>query len=250
MHLFTRLPISVSGPLPVIPDADITYLTGYEPDSYDHWVFDSGSANSLVGLNRQRPLTAQAPGAIVYSDRYLTLSSAVGNGLMSGLEDVAQAKYTMCAVVREPAPQGTGVKTIFGTYAAANNQTVLSVASPNRKAYVNYSGLPQAAMEPVVAAGTWYFVATSLDFGPGTSSAHSLKSMVGGSSPVSLAGTGAHTPSGLKLTLGNGWYGAGAAGTLQFAEFILYDRALSAAELQAVYVRSKGRMAASGITVT
>lgn len=256
MSLFTRLPISVADPsLPVIDSADIDALgVSYELDSYDHWVFNTGDVAGLVGLNKQRVLTPQAAVA-AYASNYLSLSSLAGNALLSDLDDVALGKYTLCTIVREPAPQATGIKPIYGTVTAApvaNNLTFLSGSNagstPARKVFASYSGLTNSLdTNAALAADAWYFVATSVDFKDDTS--HTMRTLVGGATPLEAAGNSAHFPSGRKWALGNGWYSAAIGGAFNFAEFILYNRALSTAELQAVYGRSKARMAGQGIAV-
>ncbi len=252
MSLFTRLPISVNDPsLPIIPSGDIDTLgVSYELDSYDHWVFNTGDVGGLVGLNKQRALTPQASVA-AYAATYLSLSTTMGNALLSDLDEVALGKYTLCTIVREPSPQPTGIKPLFGTVVAspaANNLTFLSGSGAARKVFASYSGFTSSLDTTAAIAGdVWYFVASSLDFK--ADSSHTMKTLVGGTAPLEAAGIGAHLASGRKWALGNGWYATGAAGTYQYAEFILYDRALTTDELQAVYARSKARMALQGITV-
>lgn len=254
MSLFTRLPIAVNDlSLPVIASADIEILgVNYELDSYEHWAFNTGDAGALIGLNKQRALTVQAAVA-AYASNYLSLSSVMGNALLSDLDDLASAKVTMCAIVREPSPQATGIKPLFGTVVAspaANNLTFLSGAGAARKTYASYSGFAASLdTTAVAAADAWYFVGTSLDFVASPGTGHTMKTLVGGTPVLEAAGNASHLASGRKWALGNGWYSSASAGNLHFAEFILYDRALSAAELQAVYQRSKARMALQGHVV-
>ena len=252
MSLFTRLPIAINDlSLPVIASADIEILgMDYELDSYDHWAFNTGDAGALVGLNKQRVLTPQASVA-AYGLNYLSLSTVSGNALLSDLDEAALGKYTLCTIVREPSPQPTDIKPLFGTVVAsplANNLTFLSGSGAARKVFTSYSGFTSSLDTMAAMAGdAWYFVATAVDF-KGDSS-HTMKTLVGGTTPLEVAGIGAHFASGRKWALGNGWYSSAVAGNLHFAEFILYDRALSAADLQAVYQRSKARMALQGLVV-
>jgi len=248
MPLFVMLPISVADPsLPVVPLADIDYMSDYDPTSYDHWIFRTGDAQSLTGLNKAKTLALQgdAPG---YGANYITLPSAAGDALLTDMQDNANATDTLCVVARFSAPANTGINVFAGNLNSTQGGAVFaSGAEPGRAAYITergaYSSTPLGA---TMTHDTWYFLAAARDF----SSAQVLRGLVGGAAGVeSNASAGAYAPADGPIGLGNVQFASNANNTIDVAEFIVYDRALSLPDLAAVYAASKQRMAAIGIPV-
>jgi hypothetical protein len=251
MNLFTRLPITLTSSIyPVIPESDIEYLTDFEVGSYDHWIFNRGSAVDLVGRKAGKALTPQSD-APTYGAGYLSLSNLAGKGLLSNLQETATGKYTVCAVVREPVAGSTALRVPFGTLdmtaGGTGGMPFMSGAANARKLYTAYTGLGASIdTGQAVPNASWLFIAASFDASVATKQ---LRTLIGGTAGNTQSPVAAYTASPRAVALGNGYYTGGVAGNLDFADFILFDRALSMADLQAVYVRRKAKLAVGGIAV-
>lgn len=243
MSLFSVLPITVNDPtLPVLQMADVNAFDGLEFSAFDHWIFDEGSAAGLTGKRNALALTPLGTSP-TYSSNYITMSTATGKGLASTLIDDGR-NWTGCAVVRTAS---SGTQLLFGTMGSSTGGSpFFSGADPNHKLFNTFRGMLSSDDTGQVAptGSYWYFVACSLD-----ADGKSVKTLVGGGAgDVSTSAT-SYVSSGNAIALGNGYYTTGSAANMDFAEFILFDRALNAADLTAIYNRSKARLAERGITV-
>jgi hypothetical protein len=251
MNLFTRLPISLASSLyPVIPEADIDYFTDYEPGAYAHWVFNKGGAAGLTDLKAGKVLVPQSD-APTYSANYLSMNGAVGKGLLTDLLEPAATKRTMFAVVREPNPAVTQVKVPFGTMdssAGTGGLPFLSGSGAARKLFTTYKAVTNSSDTlQLTPASSWLCLAVTLDFSGGTKQ---VRTLVGGGAGHEATSAVAFAASVRALALGNGFYATGHASPLDFAEFIVFEgRAMSLADMQAVYLRRKAKLAAGGIAV-
>lgn len=246
-NLITMLPFSVSNPaLPVIPEADIIRLNPWESDSYAHWLFGGDSGSLTDGVNgRALTVPGSAPS---YSSKHLTVAQNFGNGLRSGLMETATQRVTMACVVRDPGTI-TGIAIPFGTLDASHgiapfrNSAGSNIFLTARTVNNMNSGVTGLAM----TANSWLFIAMALDFSAATKDCTILR---GGSAAVTLSGTGTLVPQTAGgFALGASYYASSAVQNLDFAEAVLFDRTLSPAELGNLYIRSKNRMAARGLTV-
>lgn len=244
MTIFTRLPITVSNPnLAVIPTNNIKYLATNEYGAYEHWVFDRG-ATSLTGLVNSRALTVQGA-TPTYNSNNLSLSKSFGNGLISPKDE--SRNMTMCFVYKVSEVSGIN-NTLAGTrgnFGTAGSFMFGTVASGVSQLYSNQTPAFQAG-PLTVSNGTWVFAALSEDDSAGTMTDTVF---VGGGASSTLTGGTLKTVSTNKVALGNAYTTDANAGTQQFAEFIIFDRSLTVAEIADVYGRSKKRMAALGISV-
>jgi len=256
MSLFQRFGVNVPDPtLFVLANNEVDYLGAqFEIDSYDHWVFSKGNAEGLVGLNNGKLLTLQSSvpaDAPAFSPSFLTMSTASGKALLSDVvEDASLPAYTVCAIVREPTTI-SGIKPIFGTVVAspaANNLTFVAGSPPSRHFFASYSGATSSRDTGVVSTiGSWYFVATAVDY-TGTSKIE--RTLIGGSAGSQGSGAGPHLFSGRPIAMGNAYYATGVAGLMDVAEFIVYKRALTLDEMGDVALRRKSFQATLGNTVT
>lgn len=241
MTAFIKLPITVNDPsLPVIPAASVRRFSREdEASSFDHWIFDTGDAAGLTGRTSGTLLTPEGTGA-TYGANFVTINPATGNGLRSTLMDAR--KQTVCAVVRPNNSPAT-------LHIAGSRNTTAGSQLTFTSSLANLT----AAQTPVFgnslagpfSAGAWYFVALSESDALGTTT--QIIHASGGSAV--FTGGSLKTLTGAGIALGNSGASLTTGGTISAAEFILFDRALSAAELSAVYTRSKARMAERGITV-
>lgn len=241
MSLFTRINI-ISGDLsmPVIPTSDIDFLIPMESDAYEHWMFDSGAA-SLGGVVNGRALT---PGAIapVYGTNYISVNTTPTGALKTPKNDAAD--QTLCVVYRRPAISVT--RYLAGTLDSFTGSSLL--ASGTGLGILSGNQRPSAQITPIThpgVIGDWVFAAFSEKSHP-TSKDQVL--FMGGQ-PALTANVGVKALAARQVVLGNGSDGTIASSMLDFAEFIVFDKALTADELQEVYLRAKTRMASVGINV-
>ena len=254
MSILTRLPITVPSALPVIPQADIESFVSWEIDSYDHWIFDKGNSTGLTGLSQSKVLALQGS-APAYSSTHISLPGTSGNALLTDLTEVASQVDTIFMVLRLPATF-TGFHFPFGTLNTGSPLLggASFLASPGssypRGTFLTYRGtsLSSTTGPDIPAANQWYFLCVSRDFASATKS---FRILLGGQTLQTAAVTGTYTPAaGRLIALGNGYYATGGATALfDIAEFGIFNRALSDAELGNLYSRRKLAAAARGITV-
>lgn len=250
--LFTRLPFSVpDSSLPVIDSADIQLLVDYETESFDHWLFNNGSA-SLVGLKAATVLTPQTD-APTFSATNLILNNSYNKALLSEMDDAAEMCIAM-VIKRRADLVGGDMGVLSGTLGISSESPAYGGSlfeSVSHALYSNTRGIAQAG--PLVlpgSVGEWVFVAQSED------------GVLPSSNVLYVGGVGTSTASSStnkrvrlnKVALGCAYYNNSAVldvPNLEVAEFILFPRALSITELNGVYERSKIRLANtnSGITV-
>ncbi|KAF0804940.1 hypothetical protein A6D6_02704 [Alcanivorax xiamenensis] len=247
-NLFFQLPFAVpNSALPVIPSGDIEPLTPYEIGADDHWIFGD-SAASLTGQVSGRQLTAfgDAPS---FSSNYLTIPGGSGQGLESGIEEIATQADTICAVLRVTPNSVT--QPLFGGLAdgTANHGGGPFLDSVESKIWLTYRGTTISSTDTGDAPvpGQWFFLAVSRDF---TSGIKSARSLMGGSYVFETAGTGTYSPTVAprSIALGNPYLSANNA-PLDCAEFIVLPRSMDDGELQALYARRQAVMAARGIAI-
>lgn len=249
MTLFSRIPVvSPSKGLATISEADVDYLVDYEPTSYDHWIFSKGSAAGLVGVNAGRSLTPQSA-VPTYSANFLTIDGGIGKALLTDMTETADVTRTMCVVVRDPY-SGGAIRVPFGTLDSVNNtggSPFISGSTYPRPMYTTYRNITNSQNTGMtVDKALWLFLAVSIDFSGATKY---VRSLVGGQAGIEVTATTAYAASANKVAVGNGYYSGAAAGPMDFAEVITYAKALTLAELRAVYARRKARLAKLGVAV-
>lgn len=252
---FLRLPFSVpDGSLPVISASDVELYIPYEVESspYDHWIL-KGSSASLVGLKSGRVLTPQST-LPTYQPGYLNMTSEVGKALLTDMTDAAA--QTVVVILKRPVlPINSEVQILAGAIDTVGS----GAASTGSGIYVQ--GTTSASLTLNIRGGSGLLLTTA----PGAVGDWTMVAFGEQSDATSLAGTsyagGAATNkttswpgvakrvSTRKIAIGNGYYGSGVISALSIAEVLLYDRALSVAELDAVYARAKVRMASRGLTL-
>lgn len=247
--LFTMLPtISTKIPVATVAQADIEYLTDYDPSSYEHWIFDKGGAGGLVGRKAGKVLVPQsdAPG---YAAAYLSVSPAMGKGLLTDIVESANAEDTICAVVQD-SHAGAQLSWLWGNFATGSGGggAAFNVASPDRSLHGFYSPVAVSANSGLKIDSTkFYFVAISRSFSGPTKR---VRMYVGGLGSLDVTAATTYTSAARPTVIGNGYHSSTVATTAKnYAELAAYQRFMSTTDLQAVYLRAKARMAARGITV-
>lgn len=261
MSLFTILPISVDdATLPVIPAGDIEFFGEGELSAYAHWLL-GGSQTSLADIVNDRTLSLQSASyPPTYSQNYITHSLTTGRGLLSGLtEPATSGGYTLCRVQRIFAGVGTPCIT-SGTLGQTPNPVTGGSTwffpeeggGATRPVGLTYRG-PFSSLDTGmdITLGDWFFVATSFSYANWNSAQIKVLKGQAGSAATFQAGPSAtaYTPSASPIALGNAYYPGSTAGNIDTAEFLLFDSALTLAELSAIYERSKVRMARRGIAI-
>jgi hypothetical protein len=249
-----KLPFVVGGAgLGVIPAADMKpmFAPAPEVDAQAHWDL-GGSAASLVDILSGRQLTL-AGAAPTYDALGVKFANGGRNGLISDINDKA-SNFTYAAVIQlDPSatPGGSESGSMFfgtmqasgssdgnggGTYASIGS-TALSVQNNERNAGASQQF--SAVMTGVVAGTSWAFVLMSMA-ADGTRFIYQPYA----GTPFATASAITKTASTRKVSLGNGYYNsAGWQSGIKASEFIVWDRALTQAEAQAVFGRTKERMA-------
>lgn len=235
-------------------------LPNYEFESYGHWVFTS-SSESLVDKVNFRNLTLQS-GAVVqptYSDTGVTVSTAVGNALLSDLADTSSQNITMTAVVR---CNVTALSILLGNLVPSNNTSSsgLSAFVSTNKAYLTVkptaatgaatNGISSLTPSASINQTSNFFIGISVD--KSTKKGIIFVSQGNTESSIdSVYSSSTYASSANKLAIGNSVYSSSnvTSNTATFAEAVIFDKALTLTEIQAVANRAKSRMSSRGITV-
>lgn len=240
--LFTILPITVNDPsLSVIDWADTAPLVDYEVTAFDHWIFDNGPA-SLTGLKEGTVLTPQTT-APTYGADSIIISSDYQKGLLSTKADAAE--LTSIVVLKRPAQVTSGVHLLYGNMSATgfDGSCAFNGATDTLFGRVKPSSASASRALTNPAIGSYIFTALSEKVGIDTI-------LYVGGYAIATTPNAAKTLSAVNQGLGNLAYSTGlSAKTMEIAEYILFDTALTEAQLNAVYARSKARLLKRGITV-
>ena len=228
--------------LPSATLVDISQVREYENAATEHWIFDKGSAASLVGLKGASTLTKIGGVAESYNPKSVVLPGTLGNQLSTTIAD--QLTYTWCAVVRVPAQDNSAIgHSIFSTN-SANSGAFLGIqggASYDLWSRANYVGGTNQAYQNItdLTVGSWQFYAFAIDH----SGTNRLTRISLGTLSLDYAGGTQFVPSTtIKLSLGPTSIDNTTTG-LEFAEAILFAGvALTPTLITAVYQRSKARM--------
>jgi len=221
-----------------------------EAGAVDHFLF-GGSEASLVGLKGRSTLTAANPSSPpVYAPASLTLSAGGRNGLLSPM--LEPDAYTLCCVVKYTV-DALG-RMLFGTSQGGSgdgkgfallNDNLGSFSALMRP---NGNRTPISRTLLVDLLGSWVFVAFGVD-----AQGNRFRTFVGGVNPVELVNATQYARSDRVISLGNAHYESSAGVNYkaagEYAEFIQFQGYLDQPSLQAIYQRSKLRLAARGITV-
>jgi hypothetical protein len=248
MSAFFRLPIVATANLGTVPDQYVNLFENYERAAYEHWIFDRGSSDNLIGRVNNRLLTAQATEPN-YSAGYLTLPRVNGQALLTDRSDTATAVETLFAVVRASADLGSSSMQIMGSLGATTGSGIFfhSVAFPKVLRVTARDGMFSNALAGEASnADQWVFVAMARNFSGATKT---IKSLRGGGVIYNLSTATGYTPSAGNIALGNAYTAAAGAGSMDVAEFGIFTQALSDADLQSLYARRKRELGRLGISV-
>lgn len=243
MSLFTRLNVvNTDATLPVVSPNDVKYLSGLEESAYEHWMFNGGDANTLVGRVNGIPLTPQSA-LPVYSNNRLSISSVVGESLLTGLTGTEAASgggFTLFTVLKTPVARGGNPIQLFGNFGEGSG-VMLSV-----RGWTAEEGWELTVwgheVNINVQPSTWLFVGASIDAVGGNA-----RLLISPSQKVESTGNSFGLSG--EFALGNRAYDGGSVATLEIAEAGIIKTPYTLPELEELYVRSKARMASVGIPV-
>jgi hypothetical protein len=175
------------------------------------------------------------------------LSTAAGQktGLSTDIIDDGTAR-TIIVVARWS--NAAGGVFLFGDFDATAGIGA-SATSAGTVVGINARPTNDNSIATPITPGTWYFVALSLN--PGTARFDAINHLLNGALTFKTAASAYTAPSPSRaLGLGDNRYNNSAfALSGDFAEFIIFNSALSQAEMSAVYDRSKTRLSTRGITL-
>ena len=237
-------PAATSRSAPQISAADLTALDGYEVGAYGHWALgpDAASLTSLGSTGKTLTLQGDAPS---YAAAYADIEA--GDALLTSLADSISQSLTMCMVLRIPSAT-TGICMLAGNFenGLASGR---SLYRGGGSGYLTFNGdsIATATTTLQPSSDTWYFLAVSHDV---AATSNNIIVLGGGVAAQTFSDdiTGYATGP-TNIGLGDSSYNASGR-NIDVAEFVLFDSALSATALAAIYARSVTRAAARGITVT
>ena len=243
-----------AGQLPVVQTQDLIYIEKFEKDAYGHWLFGSDSS-SLIDKVNGRSLTLQVGATIppVYSANHVQLSNLKGNALISDLVDAAATNITAVFIAKAST---AGLHIIGGNLPHSS-----SITASGSGVFVG-SNKPYLNLKPLVASSTGMIsnvtsnqdidqtnnllIAISVNKTTKQCILYTQQNDIESIKTTAYAGTYETSPN--KISVGNGYYTAASGPTVSFVEAIIYDKALSVAELQAVATRAKLRQQKRGLT--
>tara|TARA_R110000796_G_scaffold181591_1_gene298185 strand:- start:418 stop:1170 length:753 start_codon:yes stop_codon:yes gene_type:complete len=250
MSFFTVLPIAVTDlSLPQLNSSDVSHVfpisSFIEEDAYGHWLFGVGESDFTASSGAV--LTKQSAGtAISFNGNYLTTRTAVGNALISDrLQTLAADEFTVCMLVRVPT---LGSITILaGDLGSTKGLSVYLSNAPLFALNGRQAGaILTSTVTPLV--DQWYFVSYKIT--------HSAT--IDGEKGVSIDGetfiindvvAGDYNARAQGISMANSDYDTGTDFNVDFAEYMIFNSALSDSELSGVYERALIRAAERGIAI-
>ncbi|HAV3501998.1 hypothetical protein QBR50_13695 [Acinetobacter baumannii] len=241
--------------LPKLSNVD-DLLPNLEYEAYGHWVFENSSA-SLVDKVNNRLLALQSGATVqpTYTESGVTISTAVGNALVSDLSDTSAQSVTLAAVVK---CNNTQLAILLGNLEPNSSKTSsgLSAFVSANKAYLTLK--PTAAGSGGIgsltpASGrnqtTNFFIAVSVN------KATKKGIIYVQQNSAELTNEAVYTAAVYESALNNFAVGNNAytgsnapANKATFAEAVIFNKALTLDEIKAVATRSKDRMKNRGIS--
>ncbi|ENR5171137.1 hypothetical protein ACYIW7_003556 [Acinetobacter baumannii] len=241
--------------LPKLSNVD-DLLPNLEYEAYGHWVFENTS-DSLTDKVNNRLLALQNGATVqpVYSESGVTISTAVGNALVSDLSDTSTQSVTETAVVK---CNNTQLAILLGNLVPSDSKTSSGLAgfASAGKGYLTLKsaaaagsgGISSLALASKHNQTTNFFIAISVD------KATKKGIIYVQQNSAELTNEAVYTAPVYESALNNFAFGNNAytgsnnpANTATFAEAIIFDKALTLDEIKAVATRSKNRMANRGI---
>ncbi|HCG3529697.1 TPA: hypothetical protein NJU05_003439 [Acinetobacter baumannii] len=239
--------------LPQLKDVS-DLIPQYENNAYGHWLF-GGGPSSLVDVVNGRILTLQNGATVqpVYGDKTITLSTAIGNALLTDLVDSSAQSMTLCSVVK---CSTTSLAILLGNLVPSSStlSSVLAAFASAGKGYLTVKpataggpgGISSLTPPSSIVQTSNFFIATSVDKNTKKGIIYLQQLGVESSNESSYTAV-SYESSANKIGIGNVAY-TGSSNTATYSEAIIFDNALTLAEIQNVALRSKDRMANRNIS--
>lgn len=234
--------------LPTLDGASLsTSGRSVEGDALAHYLL-GGSESSYVNLRATgynlTPFTGDptftSQGVVVDKDSSLDTGIQFGSG----------AEGTICVVFKQENTAGNDVMP-FGTLQSSAVQVVEGFAMFNDVSsqilYSNGRATTNAMAQRSLSPITPGFIFAALSVGNGKQITYCPNTS--GSAVDEFTAPGANLESGRNLAIGSYHYYSTLGAACEVAEIIVFDRALTATELAAVYSRSQQRMEQKGIYI-
>lgn len=253
MNTFFKLPVTASPRIGKIDPAKIVPLSGMlgvpEATSYDDWLFD----NNLTGAVNSRLLTPTANRYTVENEllKMNNLSSSLYMAMKSPLTTVATTGFTIAVVAKETGWVDGSFAFAGYQQAGVNGTASLSLSSVGIGGVVQGRGFENATRF-VTNSKNWFFAAASFSNETNVKRNLLVANIAAGIKTDTFVGTGAlANPSGTfnAVCVGPTYITSAQTVNFEFAEFIVFDRALSIDELKLVYLRTQKRMKIKNIDV-
>ena len=239
-----------TGTMYPVPVANLAQLKEYENDpAYpctEHWIFDKGGLAGLTGIKAGGLLT-DAGAAKTWNSYSVTIGGTLGSRLNTTYAD--RLTYSVCHVVKVPAIGGGGgigtslMSTREGATTGGVNFTIQGGTSLDMASRAIISGATsqQSANPTNFTVGEYRFFAFVVDH----TGAGRLRRMSLGNVHYDFTDSAAFTVAPAnKIGLGPTSNDVNTPAAIEHCEFILFnDIALTTAQIEAIYGRSKARIA-------
>lgn len=231
---------------PVVPASNIKPLYPGRPESaaIAHWLL-GGNTASLADLKTQQSLVPA--GAMPSFESNVAVIPNGINGLKTGVPDAAA--YTLALVFRLDSEAGGNGRVIGGTAGASSLDAKGVLAVQNVTNTVGVTPRPHGSATPFTseqlapALGQYVFAVVSV--GPQV-----VTTFIAGVGRVVRNLPSAIGISDRQIAVGNAYYTGGTFQTgMRLAEVIVFGEALTPAQVDALYQRSKQRGAERGVSV-
>ncbi|EKS9562829.1 hypothetical protein ACOIES_21680 [Klebsiella pneumoniae] len=252
-----KLPVMSNRDLPIISDDDLSFSTlTIEPDAWDHWELDA-SPMQLVGKTNNRSLTVQ--GAVTNNvgtvSMFLGGNSGGKNALVSGFAD-SHLQTQMAIIKFSTYDPSSTIPVLFGALTpsgagSAGSAAFLAVQTLRRVFTPRGTAVDEQPKSEIVDKWVMVVLAESSN---DTSRSSSLF-VSGTSTPyyreISDNANGKILAP-VNISAGNVAYSDAGTGvvSVEYAEYGIWDKMLSEAEINSLYVRAKARMAARGLQLS
>ncbi|TDQ26742.1 hypothetical protein EDF75_0793 [Raoultella sp. BIGb0149] len=244
MNLFIRLPVESARATVQIPSSDIEYYGVLDNTAWGYWDFYNERFVSQVG---GKTLTNMDAGN-TFNNHQLQVSAQLNKAVRSPMQDNIGDLTMMCVVNLLPNSRFNATDGLVGVI-MGNFTSIGFVQTENG---LNFKANAIAASTKIadITAEGYAFISMSLKVSTKTLHVRVVQPASGIDYTRDIVGTNAFTPAGGPLALGNYGYTTYQSNVVfKFPEFGLYNRTLSAAELEAAHQAAKVRCNDKGIYI-
>lgn len=254
MNIFFKLPVIASNSIGTLDPGDVRdvsdFFPGVESNAFEHWTLNK----DLVGTVNNRNLfpTAETNYEILESKLVLSeITQAIRKGFNTDLKNSSVTGFTICVVAKQ-AGITSGFATLAGNQQELPGTASLLVYANQIAGYatgLGFTSAPNAQLD----TSNWFFAAASY-----SSDANVVRNMVVESGDYffenTFVGTGKLVDPPISnifnsIALGTSQVNSTQSFSLEYGEYIIFNKALSIKELKAIAFRSKKRMLQKGITI-